>query len=301
MVVVFANIALSSIVIGILFIVVIALLFVYVQKNRAIKELDKQNVLVVQQKKEIVEKNNLLRLQNKELEELNEEKNNIIGIVSHDLKAPLNRIFALSNLLMLSGDNLNEEQKEYLEKMNYVVKDGMDLIRNLLDIRAIELKGIVLNVEPVNIYQLMEKLVRSYESSSTMKNQKLELKSEGESGQLLSDKLYLNRIFDNLVSNAIKFSPPGGSIEIIVSYQEEKVLVSVKDSGPGISDEEQSKLFKKFMILTPKPTAGESSTGLGLSIAKSLVEMLSGRIWCISELRKGSTFFVELPYEFSSK
>lgn len=290
----------SGIVIIILVVLVITLFIVYIQKQKAVNALHKQNKVVITQKEEIENKNHQLREQNKELVALNEEKNNIIGIVSHDLKAPLNRIFALANLLSLSGENLNEEQKDYLNKMSYVVKDGLDLIRNLLDIRTIEHKGITLNVETVNVVHVLDKIMHSYEPSIAMKNQKLVFKRKGSRKEIESDRLYLNRIFDNLISNATKFSQEGVRITVKFESKEDHILVCIEDQGPGLSEDDQKQLFKKFQILSPRPTGGESSTGLGLSIVKSLVEILQGKVYCESALGKGSKFFIELPYQIPS-
>jgi signal transduction histidine kinase len=102
-------------------------------------------------------------------------------------------------------------------------------------------------------------------------------------------------IFDNLVSNAVKYSPQGRNIYVRVARQAENVLIAVQDEGPGLSEDDKAKLFGKFTRLSARPTAGEHSTGLGLSIVKRMVEAMNGKVWCESELGKGATFIVELP------
>ena len=128
--------------------ILIVILLISMHKKQVVnKELKNKADLIKEKAKAIEERNKILEDQIRSLKELNEEKNNMISVVSHDLKAPLNRIFALTNLLYLTSSGFNDEQKEYLEKLNIVVKEGLDLIRNLLDIRALEYKGVEINLE----------------------------------------------------------------------------------------------------------------------------------------------------------
>ena len=115
-----------------------------------------------------------------------------------------------------------------------------------------------------------------------------------ESISVQADKGFLIQIIENLVSNAVKFSPPNTKVEIEVSGNQ-NVLISVKDEGPGITKEDQTKLFGKYNILSAKPTGGEPSTGLGLSIVKKYIEEMGGKVWCESQIGKGATFYVSLP------
>lgn len=266
-------------------------------RNRKINaELQKKNSLIQKQALEIAEKNTKLEEKNKSLRFLNEEKNTLISVVSHDLKAPLNRIFALANLLYLSSDNLREEQKDYLEKMNQVVRDGLDLIRNLLDIRAIEFKGIEMKFEEIDLKKILQQMVKSYKSATEQKKQSIQFVcTQSEPLIIESDRLYINRIIDNLLSNATKFSNTGGEIRVELSREDQGVVIRIIDSGPGIRKEERENLFKKYQVLSARPTAGESSTGLGLSITKSLVEMLDGSINYEDNPGGGSIFVVKLP------
>ena len=121
-----------------------------------------------------------------------------------------------------------------------------------------------------------------------------------------AEYVYLHDAVDNLVSNAIKYSERGGTIRISVHCTEMSdihsagvVQIVVEDDGPGISTEDQERLFEKYAILSVKPTGGEHSTGLGLFIVKRLVTAMNGRIWCESELGKGARFIIELPIEQS--
>jgi signal transduction histidine kinase len=261
------------------------------------QELQKRNETIKQQALEIARNKQQLEEKDKELQKLDEERSNIIGVVSHDLKAPLNRIFALSNLVYLAGENLTNEQKDYLEKMNQVVRDGLDMIRNLLDIRAIEYKGIEMLKEEIDIDNQVQQMVKSYKSYTQQKEQKIRYKNEtgDEHVVLETDRMYLNRILDNLLSNAVKFSPKGSEIVVELSKNEDSVGIKIIDNGPGISIEDQKKMFQKYRVLSAQPTGGESSTGLGLSITRSLVNILDGSIRYKSNPEGGSIFIVELP------
>lgn len=114
---------------------------------------------------------------------------------------------------------------------------------------------------------------------------------------VLADSERLYQSLENLFSNAVKYSPLKSPIEIYVERIEQHVRFSIADHGAGLSDDDQKKLFGKFQKLTPRPTGNESSTGLGLSIVKRIVELHSGKVWAESQLGRGSTFFIELPAE----
>jgi len=284
-------------------IVLLGVLMIALQhKSVIIDEFKRKSDIIKEETKLIEEKNKILEEQNVNLKELNNEKNNVISVVSHDLKAPLNRVFALSNLIYLSGDNLTKEQKGYMDKMNIVVRDGLDLIRNLLDIRAIEFKGVQMHLEIVDLKQIITSLVKTYKPYMQKKQQEIIIKTTGDNFRFKSDRQYLNRIFDNLVSNAVKFSTLRSIITIQISSQAENIIVEVEDQGPGISNEDQNKLFQKYQVLTAKPTGGESSTGLGLSITHTLIGFLQGKITHRNKGQQewGSIFTVEFPTQLSN-
>jgi signal transduction histidine kinase len=112
---------------------------------------------------------------------------------------------------------------------------------------------------------------------------------------VIVDSNVMVQVVENLVSNAVKYSPPGKSIFVRLTQSPDSVRLEVQDEGPGLSAEDQSKLFGKFARLSAKPTGGEHATGLGLSIVKRMVEAMNGKVWCQSEAGKGATFVVQLP------
>ncbi|HCZ37259.1 MAG TPA: histidine kinase, partial [Cytophagales bacterium] len=193
----------------------------------------------------------------------------------------------------LTNENLTEEQREYLGKIHQIVADGLSMIRNLLDNRRLEDQGIDHSPENLNLSQTVGSLVKNYRTLAVKKKIQIHFEPPAQA-VVLADKMYLNRIFENLISNALKFSPEGKNIFVLIEEVGDKFLVKVKDEGPGITKEDQKNLYRKFQRLSARPTGGESSTGLGLSIVKALVEKMGSEIVCESEEGAGTTFTVKL-------
>lgn len=280
---------------GIWVFLIASLLASVIYMVRVYRKSIKQNKLILQQSKEIQKQNKELEYRNKLLQELNIEKQQIISVVSHDLKGPFNRIFALMQLMSMSSENLSDVQKDYLGKIHQIVADGLNMVRNLLDNRKLEYQaGIDLHPEFLNINGILNSLVKQYQPLASKKNILLRYDAPP-SLPIQSDKLYLFRIFENLLSNAIKFSPSNKNVTVIAVDLGNAIEISIEDEGPGINAEDQLKLYQKFQKLTAKPTGGESSTGLGLSIVKTMVEKMKGKIHYQSEDGKGAKFVVNLP------
>lgn len=231
---------------------------------------------------------------NRQLEDLNQEKLQLIGLVSHDLKGPFNRIFALVQLMNMSKGNLTEEQKEYLGKIQQISVDGLGMVRNLLDSRKLDETGIELRPTSLDFAHVATSLVKHYQTVAEKKHIEIDLKISGDT-TIRADKNYLSRMIENLLSNAVKFSGEGKKVECELIRKNEVVEFSVTDEGPGISKEDQLKLFSRFQSLSARPTAGESSTGLGLYITKSIAEKMRAEILCESELGKGAKFILRMP------
>ncbi len=258
----------------------------------------RQNKLILQQSEEIQKQNRELEHRNKLLQEFNTERQQIIGVVSHDLKGPFNRIFALTQLMSMSAENLNSDQKEYLGKIHQIVLDGLGMVRNLVDNRKLEDRGIDMRLETLNFSAILSSLVKQYQSLAEKKNIRIHYQAPL-SISIEADKLYITRIFENLLSNAIKFSPPKTNVFVATTDLDDEIEISVQDEGPGINEDDQKKLYHKFERLTARPTGGESSTGLGLSIVKTLIEKMGGKIRYESRAGKGATFVVNLRKQFN--
>jgi len=205
----------------------------------------------------------------------------------------LNLVFALGQLLTMTGDNFTDEQKEYIGKIHQIVADGLAMLRNLLDNRRLDEKGIELHPESVNVTAVVNSVVKNYNVIADKKNIRIQFTPTPAS--LVTDKTCVNRIIENLLSNAVKFSPPQTLIVVDVREDAGFVEISVKDEGPGITDEDRPKLYKKYQTLTARPTGGETTTGLGLYLVYTMVRKMNGEMRCEGGTGKGVSFTARLP------
>jgi signal transduction histidine kinase len=243
---------------------------------------------------QLKQKNADLERQNIVLTELNREKDNLISIVAHDLRAPLNRSLSLCHLIL---PDLAEEQRKVLKLMIQVNNDGLQLVEGILHLNSI----VHLDPEPVTInlkHFITDHLEKFFTGQASKKGIQLHTAIENDL-DITTDAHSLRRIIDNLVSNAVKFSPPDTSVFIRVLSIDNAIHISIQDQGPGISADDQKKMFRKFQKLTAAPTSGETSTGLGLAIVKKLVENLNGKITVNSELGEGTEFVIRLDKQFT--
>jgi signal transduction histidine kinase len=238
-----------------------------------------------------------LRKKNKEFHDLNELKNKFLGIASHDLRNPLFLIRSYSEILIDgSPGSINEKQKKLLQKIFNSSEFMKALLENLLDISKIESGNIELDKKVQDINETTKNQMELFELLAQKKHIKLHLKME-EIPPFAFDKNAVIQAIGNFIGNAIKFSPPDTNIYVSTENRENKAQFSVRDEGPGISEEDQKLLFGEFQTLSAKPTGGEKSTGLGLAIVKKLVTLHGGEVGVSSELGKGSTFFFTLPLD----
>lgn len=234
----------------------------------------------------------LLQEANKNLTHVNEEKNRFLSIAAHDMKSPLNGILGLTNLLRLSKSNLTTEQLEYIQYIEQSSRNMQNIITNLLDISRIEQGEHKLNPEMVEIHKLLKRHIQVFHNQAQQKKITLILEDNYPHTKVYKDISSLERIVENLLSNAIKFSPKEKTVVIRVIHTETHIGFEVVDEGQGISSEDMTNIFKKFNRLSTRPTGGESSTGLGLSIVKELVQVLQGEIQVDSKLNEGTRFSV---------
>ena len=239
-------------------------------------------------------KNQALDLQNASLDQLNQEKDMLMQIVAHDLKSPLNSVRGLSELLETMGE-LTPQQIGVLQQMDKAVGKGLDLIRNLLDLSALETGKLEPKPQKVELSSILEKITSEHAHKAEKKSISLNLKLPHSPVSLHTDPSHYERIVENLVSNAIKYSPRGKRVWIELTTDSRETQTVVRDEGPGISPEDQEKMFGKFQRLTARPTGGESSNGLGLAIVKALADQLEGTIEVDSQLGEGTEFAFTLP------
>lgn len=238
------------------------------------------------------EKGLVIKKTNEELRKANKTKSELLQIAAHDLKDPLQVIIGYTDMLQMKfhGDR---SAKDKLEKIYRSTDHMIKLITGLLEIASIESGKLVLNETDINLGELAREVIKHHQSAAEKKNQ--EITCETVDDCIVSgDEMLLRQVFENLVGNAVKFSPLGKTIWVTVSLEDSTAFFKVRDEGPGLSGEDKKKLFGKFQRLSARPTGKESSTGLGLALTKELVVLHGGTIRVESEWGKGCEFIVEL-------
>lgn len=248
--------------------------------------------LIRRKNSKLEEQNELIQAQNQRLAELNAEKNSLISVVSHDLSGPFTTIKMW--LQLLDRKNLDADQSKAIDRIQQSAENGEKLIRDILVVERAETNRHMLEIEPLSLSPFLCELTREYTPLAERKQ--VSLFYHGLPGQVvvMTDKSLAGRIFGNLLSNAIKFTPAGRSVHMDLKDAGSEVVVAIRDEGVGIPQEELKSLFTKYAKISSKPTAGENSTGLGLSIVKRLVDELGGRIVCQSKVGEGTTFTVTM-------
>lgn len=240
-----------------------------------------------------------LSKKNEQLENLNTEKNMFLGIAAHDLKNPLMNISMIARILEDTNSMPMEEVREFATDIRSTSLQMFELIKNLLDVNAIESNALMVTSEVFEYAPLLQRLIRLWHHRAQKKDIALSVSTPEHPVYCYADSMLVYQIMENLLSNAIKYSPLNTTIHIRLYSVEygttPKVRFEVQDEGPGITDEDKSKLFNKFVRLSAHPTGGEHSTGLGLAIVKKITEAMGGNVWCESKYGHGATFIVELP------
>jgi signal transduction histidine kinase len=278
------------------------LISAYNRKKTYSKKLIQTSQDLESHKNALLDVNQQLNEQNEALKQINGEKENAIRVVTHDLKAPLNRIAGLLQLLKLSLVKATPEQDRYFSLISRTVDEGSSTIQQLLDARAIWGDGYKPDVSEFKLGQLVQDIVSKYEENACAKQISLELSPPEEAICVHADLYYLSRALENLVENAIKFSFFNKKIFVSWFVQDEAVHICIEDQGPGVPKAEQELLFRKFQRLSARPTGGESSVGLGLALSKGMIERLGGALIFREAPEGGAIFQISLPfYEVSSK
>ena len=245
------------------------------------------------------ELNNLTReLQKKniQLDQLNQLKNQFLGMAAHDLRNPISSILTFSEFILESDDyDISDDLRKILELIKTASDFMLKLLEELLDVVKIESGKLQLNYENVPIDDFLRKNIEVNALLAEKKQIKLVLNIPQQLPEIAIDPVKIEQVLNNLVSNAIKYSFNETIITVSAFSTEEHVLISVRDQGQGIPEKELDKIFVPFAKISVKGTAGEKSAGLGLSIVKRIVTGHLGRIWVESEVGKGSCFYFTLP------
>jgi signal transduction histidine kinase len=231
-------------------------------------------------------------LANARLREVNRRKDEMIAVVSHDLCSPLTGFRMVVDLLR---DRNEKPTDELLGIMDDSATRMVSMVRGLLDISKLQADKIELELEDVLASEVIRQAMEPLAINANAKRITLQLHLSPGEPMLRADRLRLSQIFSNLLTNAVKFTPNGGAVDVTVEPVPEGIRVDIKDTGLGIPKEEIAQIFDKYRQTTTKATAGEKGTGLGLAIVRELVLLQAGQISVASEVNRGSVFTVRLP------
>ncbi len=228
------------------------------------------------------------------LKEIDRMKNDFVNTISHDLRSPLTAVLGYTELIERVGP-LNEQQRIFLGRIRTSVENITALVNDLLDLNRLE-AGFDTRRERVHLDALLSYSLDLLRPLIDQKGLQLDVKITSPLPVIRGNPLRLRQMLENLLGNAIKYTPSGGRIEISLYPQDSQVVFKISDTGPGIPPEEQSRIFEKFYRASNVATES-SGFGLGLAIVRSIVENHHGRVWVESALGKGTTFYVVLPAE----
>lgn len=245
-------------------------------------------------RKTVDDKTRELVSKNERLEEIILEKENLVSIIAHDLKSPLNQTKALSQLVQCEIGKRDHEAISLAKHIEKVSNHGLQLIKELFEVTTLEISKDKVAFTSINLRELSKEIIENFVPISQKKEIELQFNCSDEV-VINSYPPYVIRIIENILSNAIKFSPPGGKVELSIHDLHSRAMVSIKDTGPGFREEDKKYMFRKFQKLSAKPTAGESSNGLGLYIIKTLASRLDALISVESEAGYGTLFSFSFP------
>jgi signal transduction histidine kinase/DNA-binding NarL/FixJ family response regulator len=226
------------------------------------------------------------------LKKMEQIKNEFVNTVSHDLRSPLTAVLGYAELLSRVGP-LNEEQQEFVRRIEASVQSITTLINDLLDLGRLE-AGFDRGRESVQLESILQNSLDTLGSLITQKNLHLEKNIASNLPALRANPIRIRQTLDNLIGNAIKYTPKDGTIRISIRAEDRQLIFEISDTGPGIPLNEQFRIFEKFYRAS-NVLDGPKGSGLGLAIVKSIVENHQGRVWVKSTLGKGATFMVVLP------
>jgi signal transduction histidine kinase len=262
------------------------------RESRLFEDLSRLNNDLATAQRELTKKN-------LELARLNDQKNQFVGMAAHDLRNPLEVILTYSEFLLDEGACLPPEHLELVRTIHGSSAFMLALVNDLLDISKIEAGRLELDLLRVDLGELTARNVALNQVLAAKKGTEIVFRQEGEISRILVDAAKIEQVLNNLIGNAVKFSPPGSTVEVRLAPDgDEWVVLSVTDQGEGIplhEVDQMEKLFSPFERTRVRSTGGEKSTGLGLAIVKSIVAGHQGEIRVESEPGQGTTFHVLLP------
>ena len=227
----------------------------------------------------------------RELEDATEQKSHMLSVAAHDLKNPLQSIIGFASIIDEETDN--EEIRNMAGIILSSSRDMLQQINEMLDAAAVESKNLKLDLKPISINKILADVIKNNYRRAAQKGQTI-ITYLGNDCEILLDEHWFKIALDNIINNAIKYSPFDSQILATTELQESFILIKIKDEGAGLTSDDLKKLFNRYQRLSAKPTGGETSTGLGLSIVKDIIDFHGGKIWAESSNGQGSTFIIQL-------
>jgi signal transduction histidine kinase len=251
-----------------------------------LKEVDQKTIL---RKNKIIEQDKL------ELEALNQTQNKLFSIIAHDLRSPFNNILCLSELLSEKvATTENSDSEEFVDLINTTAKNTLSLLDNLLNWAKSQTGELGFSPKKINLSKVILHIIELKIPQAKAKDISLQFSATDEI-ELSTDENILGTILRNLISNAIKFTNPGGQIDVIAIANQDHVEISISDNGVGMDEKTIYKIFDLATNVTLPGTANEKGSGLGLVLCREFVKKLDGHLWVESEKGKGSNFKFTLP------
>ncbi len=228
-----------------------------------------------------------------ELDQIKEEKYNLLKLVNHDIRSPFNRLFALLQLFEMDNSEISPSQNEYVELMYLSILSGLEMIQNLRDMREIDAGNINIDKEECNLTNMIQSAIKSFYKQVEIKKINIITDFHSEKAIINSDEYFVKRVIENVLSNAIKFSKEGKKIIIQLRSIDTGFSIEIQDFGCGIKLEEEHLLFQKYAKLSSIASGGEGSLGLGLHNTTYFLNKLNGSISLVRKMEIGSSFILK--------
>jgi signal transduction histidine kinase len=237
-----------------------------------------------------------LERKSRQLEQASRHKSEFLAGMSHELRTPLNAVIGFSDVLLdrMFGD-LNERQEEYVRDIRDSGRHLLELINEILDLSKIEAGRMELDLDEIPLAALLQQAVAMLRDRAESGGVSLSLEVARDLGTIQGDEVKLRQVVVNLVSNAVKFTPAGGSVEVRARLDGGDVVVSVRDTGIGIAADERDRIFEAFQRGGREVRTSTEGTGLGLTLSRQIVELHGGRLWMETRVGEGSVFSFAIP------
>jgi len=256
------------------------------------EELESQNEELTCINEELEQANVEIARAGAKAHEATQAKSDFLASMSHELRTPLNSIIGFSGVLLQGfAGELNEEQRHQLQMINDSGKHLLDLVNDVLDIAKVEAGKIRVTPEPIDLRALVADVCESIELRAKDKGLELRVRLDDAPDTIVTDRARLRQILTNLVDNAVRFSPAGGTVELKGEVLGDRVRVAVKDEGPGINEEDQQFIWERFYKADCARGGRFLGSGLGLAIARQIIDLHGGEIGVESTPGRGSTFW----------